>query len=66
MQNLMAPPAWLAYGTADVALNGGHDGLVLLAGAKRTAASCPAAQRGFFCILSDLQLHGIDELVFIL
>ena len=40
-----------------LALNGGHDGLVLLAGAERTAASCSAAQRGSFRILSDLQLH---------
>jgi len=47
------------------ALNGGQDGLVLLAGAERTAASCSAAQRGCFRILSDLQLHGIDELGFI-
>ena len=47
------------------ALNGGQDGLVLLAGAERTAASCSAAQRSCFRILSDLQLHGIDELGFI-
>ena len=52
----MAPP---------MALNGGQDGLVLLAGAERTAASCSAAQRSCFRILSDLQLHGIDELGFI-
>ena len=54
----------LAYGTADMALNGGHDALVLLAGAERTAASCSAAQRGSFCISSDLQLQRIDELRF--
>ena len=48
-----------------MALNGGQDGLVLLAGAEHTAASCSAAQRGCFRILSDLQLHGIDELGFI-
>ena len=58
------PSSWLVYGTADVALNGGHDGLVLLAGTERTAASCSAAQRDSFRILSDLQLHGIDELGF--
>jgi hypothetical protein len=57
--------SWLAYGTADMALNGGQDGLVLLAGAERTAASCSAAQRGSFCIFSDLQLQRIDELGFI-
>ena len=56
--------SWLAYGTADMALNGGHDALVLLAGAERTAASCSAAQRGSFCIFSDLQLQRIDELRF--
>jgi hypothetical protein len=56
--------SWLAYGTADMALNGGQDGLVLLAGAERTAASCSAAQRGSFCIFSDLQLQRIDELRF--
>ena len=55
----------LAYGTADMALNGGHDALVLLAGAERTTASCSAAQRGSFGILSGLQLQGIDELGFI-
>ena len=54
----------LAYGTADMALNGGHDALVLLAGEERTAASCSAAQRGSFCISSDLQLQRIDELRF--
>ena len=58
------PSSWLVYGTADVALNGGHDGLVLLAGTERTAASCSAAQRDSFRILSDLQLHRIDELGF--
>ena len=42
-----------------------QDGLVLLAGAERTAASCSAAQRGSFRMLSDFQLHGIDELGFI-
>ena len=56
----------LAYGTADMALNGGHDGLVLLAGAERTAASCSAAQRGSFRIPFDLQLDGIDKVGFIL
>ena len=53
-----------AYGTADVVLNGGHDGPVLLAGTERTTASCYAAQRDSFRILSDLQLHRIDELGF--
>ena len=48
-----------------LALNGGHDALVLLAGAERTAASCSAAQHGSFSILSDLQLHGTNELGFI-
>jgi hypothetical protein len=48
-----------------MALNGGQDGLVLLASVERTAESCSAAQRGCFRILSDLQLHGIDELGFI-
>ena len=48
-----------------MALNGGQDELVVLAGAERTAASCSAAQRGSFHILSDLQLHGTDELRFI-
>ena len=47
-----------------LALNGGHDALVLLAGAERTAASCSAAQRGSFCIFSELQLQRIDELRF--
>ena len=46
-------------------LNGGQDELVVLAGAERTAASCSAAQRGYFRIFSDLQLHGTDELGFI-
>ena len=57
--------SWLAYGTADMALNGGHDGLVVLAGAERTAASCSAAQHGSFRMLSDLQLHRVDEVGFI-
>jgi hypothetical protein len=48
-----------------LALNGGYDGLVLLGGAKRTVASCSAAQRDAFRILSDLQLHRVDELGFI-
>ena len=48
-----------------MALNGGQDELVVIAGAERTAASCSAAQHGSFSILSDLQLHGIDELGFI-
>ena len=48
-----------------MALNGGHDGLVVLAGAERTAASCSAAQRGSFRMFSDLQLHRVDELGFI-
>ena len=43
---------------------GGQDGLVLLAGAERTAASCSAAPRGSFCTFSDLQLQRIDELRF--
>ena len=51
----MAPP---------MALNGGQDGLVLLAGAERTAASCSAAQRDSFRIVFDLQLQRIDELGF--
>ena len=58
------PSSWLVYGTADVALNGGHDGLVLLAGTERTAASCSAAQRDSFRIVFDLQLQRIDELGF--
>ena len=45
-------------------LNGGHDGLVLLAGTERTAASCSAAQRVSFRIVFDLQLQRIDELGF--
>ena len=49
-----------------LALNGGHDALVLLAGAERTAASSSAAQRSSFRILSDLQLHGLDKVGFIL
>jgi len=44
----------------NVELNGGHDALVLLAGAERTAASCSAVQRGSFYILSELQLHRVD------
>ena len=51
----------LAYGTADMALNGGHDALVLLAGEERTAASCSTAQRGSFCISSDLQHTPTDR-----
>ena len=47
-----------------MALNGGQDGLVLLDGTERTAASCSAAQRDSFRSLSDLQLHRIDELGF--
>jgi len=42
-QTLQNSTDWLAYGTAAMALNGGQDGLVLLAGAERTAASCSAA-----------------------
>ena len=48
-----------------MALNGGQDELVVIAGAERTAASCSAAQHGSFSILSDLQLHGTNELGFI-
>ena len=64
MRKNLSSASGLAYGTADMALNGGHDALVLLAGAERTAASCSAAQRGSFCIFSDLQLQRIDELRF--
>ena len=48
-----------------LALNSGHDGLVLLAGGKRSVATCSAAQRNSFRVLSDLYLYGIDELGFI-
>ena len=48
-----------------LALNGGHAGLMVLAGAERTIASCPAAERGSVCIFSGLQLQGVDELGFI-
>ena len=47
-----------------LALNGGQDGLVLLAGTECTAASCSAAQRVSLRIVFNLQLQRIDELVF--
>jgi hypothetical protein len=46
-----------------MALNGGHDALVLLAGEERTAASCSAAQRGSFCYRGVYahQVNGGDD-----
>ena len=40
------------------------DGLMQLAGAERTAASCSAVQRDYFRVLYDLLLRRVDVLGF--